>query len=90
MVGILWVNWKIARFVLNDNSNRGGGGFIKREWVPYLTWGFNIVVLFANEIYGGYEFGKVFEILGWLVSIFCLSLFFLTWLEGTRELMKAN
>ncbi|GAA5988430.1 hypothetical protein JCM5350_005309 [Sporobolomyces pararoseus] len=66
MVGILWVNWKIARFVLNDNSNRGGGGFIKREWVPYLTWGFNVVVLFANEIYGGYEFGKVFKFLGWL------------------------
>ncbi|GAA5946636.1 hypothetical protein JCM3765_000327 [Sporobolomyces pararoseus] len=61
MIGILWLNWKIARMALNDRE-----GIIKREWVPYLTWGFNVVVLFANEIYGGYEFGKILKVLGWL------------------------
>jgi len=64
MLIILWLNWRIARIALNEEK----GIMVRREWVPYLTWGFNVGMLFMNSIYGGYEFGSISSTLNWLVS----------------------
>jgi hypothetical protein len=68
MLGILFINWKLARLALHESSESGKGG-IRKEWVPYLTWGFNGGILFLNEIYGGYSFGSISSSLSWLVSL---------------------
>ncbi|KAJ2834170.1 glycerol transporter, partial [Coemansia sp. 'formosensis'] len=37
-----------------------------RRWAPALFWVYNMAVLFANEYYRGYEFGRMAESLAWL------------------------
>ncbi|KAJ2006112.1 glycerol transporter [Coemansia thaxteri] len=37
-----------------------------RQWAPALFWIYNLAVLFANEHYKGYEFGRMMESLAWL------------------------
>ncbi|KUJ24606.1 glycerol:H+ symporter-like protein [Mollisia scopiformis] len=34
---------------------------LPRAWVPWATWIFNISILFANELAGGYKFAKMVE-----------------------------
>ncbi|GAA5936100.1 uncharacterized protein JCM15063_002710 [Sporobolomyces koalae] len=63
ILAILYVNWRLARMALESEGARLG---IQREWVPWLTWSFNVACLFLNEIYGGYEFGKLASSLSWL------------------------
>ncbi|GAA5825473.1 hypothetical protein JCM5353_005315 [Sporobolomyces roseus] len=61
MLVILYANWSIARLAFEEKRGR-----VRREWVPFLTWGFNVGMLFANSIYGGYEFGSISASLAWL------------------------
>ncbi|GAA5898733.1 O-acyltransferase [Sporobolomyces salmoneus] len=63
MLLILYVNWRLARLALNEQNEKN---LIKREWVPYVTWGFNGAILFLNEMYGGYSFGSILSALSWL------------------------
>ncbi|KAJ1947550.1 glycerol transporter [Kickxella alabastrina] len=37
-----------------------------RRWAPLVIWAYNLAVLFANESYKGYEFGRILESLAWL------------------------
>ncbi|GAA5838967.1 hypothetical protein JCM3766R1_004544 [Sporobolomyces carnicolor] len=62
MLLILYVNWRIARLALNEP----GQSAIRKEWVPWLTWGFNAAILFLNETYGGYSFGAIAKPLAFL------------------------
>ncbi|GAA6059716.1 hypothetical protein JCM10212_000244 [Sporobolomyces blumeae] len=39
---------------------------IERRYVPFVTWGFNVAVLFANSVWKGYEFGSISHRLAWL------------------------
>ncbi|KAJ2107987.1 glycerol transporter [Coemansia sp. S142-1] len=48
-----------VNFVL---AKRFGG----RRWAPAVFWVFNMAVLFANEYYKGYEFGRMLQSLAWL------------------------
>jgi len=60
MLVILFANFHVSRMA-------GWGG----RWTqaaPVVGWGFNLAVLFANEIYGGYSWGSLAQSLGWLVS----------------------
>lgn len=38
------------------------------RFTPYAIWSFNIVILFSNEIFDGYAFGKISPFLEALVS----------------------
>lgn len=46
---------------------RAPRGWWRREWTPYATWGFNVAVLFANELCEGYRFAALHPSLAWLV-----------------------
>ncbi|KAE8322394.1 MBOAT, membrane-bound O-acyltransferase family-domain-containing protein [Aspergillus sergii] len=46
VLGILYVNYKIAKS-------------LPRQYVPTITWTFNIAILFANELCTGYPFERV-------------------------------
>ncbi|KAJ1798029.1 glycerol transporter [Coemansia sp. RSA 2399] len=37
-----------------------------RRWAPLVFWAYNMGMLFANENYRGYEFGRIAERLAWL------------------------
>ena len=56
---ILLVNFFIAKFTCSPTSPKYLG--------PFLTWTFNCVVLYANEIHGGYRFSQLHPSLGMLV-----------------------
>lgn len=60
MLVILIANFQISRLA------RWGGRWTKAA--PAVGWAFNLAVLFANEIYGGYKWGNLLAGLGWLVS----------------------
>lgn len=62
MLIILWINFKIS-----EGAAAGGAGAGQR-WVPLATWGFNIAVLFANEVCEGYRWGTLWPGLSFLVS----------------------
>ena len=47
---ILYLNFNIAKH-------------IKREYVPVVTWVFNIAILFANELGQGYPMGKIADMI---------------------------
>jgi hypothetical protein len=47
---ILYLNFSIARK-------------LPQKYIPLATWVFNIGILFANEIYGGYSYGKIINAL---------------------------
>lgn len=57
---ILWLNYRISK------TASWGGKWTKAA--PFVGWGFNLVVLFANEIYGGYQWGTLSDGLAFLVS----------------------
>ncbi|GMF75562.1 unnamed protein product [Aspergillus oryzae] len=46
VLGILYVNYKIAKS-------------LPRQYVPTITWTFNIAILFANELCTGYPFERI-------------------------------
>ena len=46
IVAILCINFTIATQ-------------LRREAVPFATWTFNVGILFANEIYGGYPYASI-------------------------------
>lgn len=48
---ILYINYKIAKG-------------LPRAYIPYATWAFNLVVLFANELCDGYPFADLARLLG--------------------------
>lgn len=50
VLGILYVNYKIAKS-------------LPRQYVPTITWTFNIAILFANELCTGYPFERIATIL---------------------------
>jgi len=56
---ILLVNFFIAKFTCSPTSPNYLG--------PALTWAFNSMVLYANEIHGGYRFSQLHPSLGMLV-----------------------
>lgn len=64
MLIILLINFGISRM-----SKYGG---IWTKIAPFAGWGFNLAVLFGNEIYGGYKWGSLHESLSYLVSIYLL------------------
>ncbi|KAJ1988746.1 glycerol transporter [Coemansia spiralis] len=37
-----------------------------RRWAPLLFWAYNMAMLFSNEHFKGYEFGRIAEGLAWL------------------------
>ncbi|KAJ2787523.1 glycerol transporter [Coemansia interrupta] len=43
-------------------AKKAGG----RRWAPILIWAYNMGVLFSNENFKGYEFGRISHSLGWL------------------------
>ena len=46
-------------------SNRSG---------PFLTWAFNSLVLYSNEIHSGYKFAHLHPSLGILVRCFSMTM----------------
>lgn len=60
MLVILVANFQVSRMA-------GWGGRWTRA-APVVGWAFNLGVLFANEIYGGYKWGNLAGSLAWLVS----------------------
>ncbi|GAA5895752.1 hypothetical protein JCM8208_005077 [Rhodotorula glutinis] len=68
---ILWINYRVA--MLGGVRGRGGREgaaaaprWWRREWAPYATWIVNLVVLFANELCGGYHYASLHPSLAWL------------------------
>ncbi|KPV73857.1 uncharacterized protein RHOBADRAFT_2273, partial [Rhodotorula graminis WP1] len=55
VLAILWINYRVAML--------GGAG---QEWAPYATWIVNLVILFANELCGGYHYASLHSSLAWL------------------------
>ncbi|KAJ1821330.1 glycerol transporter [Coemansia sp. RSA 2599] len=43
-------------------AKRFGG----RRWAPLVIWAYNMGMLFSNECYKGYDFGRIHESLAWL------------------------
>ncbi|GAA6023522.1 hypothetical protein JCM10207_005703 [Rhodosporidiobolus poonsookiae] len=59
---ILAANWGVSRL----SRGRRSKGWWRREWTPFAVWGFNIGVLFLNELTHGWRFGAVAPWLGFL------------------------
>ncbi|GAA6033010.1 hypothetical protein JCM8097_000096 [Rhodosporidiobolus ruineniae] len=57
---IMALNWAVVRFgVGGEKGGRGRRGWWRRDWTPFAVWGVNVGVLFANELAGGYQFGRI-------------------------------
>lgn len=54
---LLYINFKLHSFVGNH------------KLAPYLIWTINIAMLFSNEIFKGYQFGRLLPELAFLVSV---------------------
>lgn len=57
ILAILVINYTIAKAL---GSSR---------WAPVASWGFNLTILFANELYDGYKFGWAGEPFAFLVRL---------------------
>ncbi|GAA5821625.1 hypothetical protein JCM11251_000940 [Rhodosporidiobolus azoricus] len=57
---ILVGNWVVVKKGSEVGREGGEGkGWWRREWTPFAIWGFNIGVLFVNELTHGWQFGAV-------------------------------
>ncbi|GAA5928397.1 hypothetical protein JCM3775_000598 [Rhodotorula graminis] len=72
VLAILWINYRVAML---GGAGQGGGTarrttaaptWWRREWAPYATWIVNLVILFANELCGGYHYASLHSSLAWL------------------------
>ncbi|GAA5895848.1 hypothetical protein JCM6882_001395 [Rhodosporidiobolus microsporus] len=60
---IMWGNWVIVRKGSEAGGSRARRGWWRREWTPFAIWGFNIGVLFVNELSHGWRFGALYTVL---------------------------
>ncbi|SGY43238.1 BQ5605_C001g00004 [Microbotryum silenes-dioicae] len=60
MLIILWFNYRIARLATSPTLSKS---------VPWLTWAFNLAILFSNEVNEGYQWANLSPSLQqWLIS----------------------